>query len=74
MVRYRWETIGGKPVYAEIPPDACPHGHTRLGAAWGQCPGCGEMGRQWRCQECDAIMFDYDHVCGTPGKPDRPVL
>lgn len=75
-MRYRWETAGGKPVYAEVRPDACPHGHTRLGASWGQCDRCGALGRKWRCLEegCDGVVFDYDHVCGRRQQPDRPVL
>ncbi len=63
--------IKGKWVYAEISPDACPNGHTRLGASWGQCPTCGEPVRKWPCQECDAILIDYDHVHRAVPRPDN---
>lgn len=49
--------------WAEIP-EPCPAGHDGTTPAWGACPVCWEMGRQWRCTRpgCEQVTQD-PHDC-----------
>ncbi|MFC3504460.1 hypothetical protein ACFOOK_26310 [Micromonospora krabiensis] len=67
MTRYRKSRAG----WAEIP-EVCPAGHRDPDGnplttpAWGACPRCGAMGRQWRCQEPNCgRRVQHEHACSS---------
>ncbi|WP_406083120.1 hypothetical protein OHA01_26425 [Micromonospora zamorensis] len=67
MVRGEWvDRPKGPPVWQEWKPDACPAGHTRLGAATWACPDCNWPVRVWPCatEDCREVIYDPDHVHG----------
>ncbi len=68
MVRLIPTVIGGKRVWAEDAPQACPRGHRQLRPGRGPCPTCGDMVRVWECSAVDAdvrcreALVDDEHV------------
>ena len=55
--------------WAEIP-EVCPAGHRDAAGrpetipAWGACPVCWEMGRQWRCHRPGCVLVtQHRHDC-----------
>ncbi|MEU5668938.1 hypothetical protein ABZ749_00945 [Micromonospora sp. NPDC047753] len=56
----------GSRAWQEWKPDACPAGHTRLGASTWACRECNWPVRAWPCmtEGCDAVIWDPDHVHG----------
>ena len=75
MVRLVRKLVKGQPVYAEDAPATCPHGHDgALAPTWSVCPrpGCGRMGRQWKCravedgEACGEVVLDPEHAHRPP--------